>query len=61
MQIHAVAITLCDVLNPGFGYQIRVTGEGGKQLLFTSRDPQTGKDLRSFDDALRVASYYGAK
>jgi hypothetical protein len=56
-----VHITLCDPLNPGFGYQIRVTGDRGEQLLFTSRDPVTGKDLETMSDALRVASWYDGR
>jgi hypothetical protein len=53
-----VEIGLCDVLNPRFGYQIRVTDDDGETLLFTSLDPVTGRDLLTYSDALRVACSY---
>lgn len=57
-SVSTVLITLCDNLNPGFGYQIRIQDQQGKTLLFTSRDPSTGKDLLTLGEALLVASYY---
>jgi len=59
--ISEVHITLCDHLNAGFGYQIRVVDQSGRTILFTSRDPSTGRDLLTYDDALRVAVGYGSK
>jgi hypothetical protein len=53
-----VSISLCDHLNPGFGYQVKITDDRGNVLLFSGRDPQTGKDLLTYADALVVASYY---
>jgi hypothetical protein len=51
-----VSITLCDGLNPGFGYAIRVTRRGAV-LLTATRDPVTGEHL-NFTAALRVAAMY---
>jgi hypothetical protein len=56
-KIMHVVIALCDSLNHGFGYSILVEKDG-RQLLFTSVDPQDGKDLLTYADALRVAGYY---
>jgi len=51
-------ITLCDPLNEGLGYQVRIVNNRGITLLFTSRDPITGADLLTYTDALRVATFY---
>jgi hypothetical protein len=44
------SISLCDPMNPGFGYQIRIVRAAPPgapvDVLFTSRDPVTGKDRR---------------
>lgn len=55
---YELAITLCDALNPGHGYQMRLT-LGGADVFFGAKDPATGADLLTYADALRVASYYG--
>ena len=57
-KIGNVSVSLCDHLNPGFGYQIRVTDINGKDLAFTSRCPVTGADLLDITLALKVAAYY---
>ena len=51
------AFTLVDALNPGFGYQIRIT-RGPQTLLWTSRNPATGKDLLTAADCLEVLAMY---
>lgn len=51
-----VSIRLCDALNPGFGYALRVTRRG-VVLLATTLDPVTGEHL-TLDAALRVALAY---
>lgn len=54
-----VSFSLCDWLNPGFGYSLRIeNGLNGETLLFTSVDPGTGRDLLTAADCLRVASAY---
>jgi len=53
-------ITLCDHLNEGFGYQVRIVDTRGDVLLFTSRDPVSGKDLLTYEHALRVAGAYAS-
>ncbi len=55
-----VHIALCDHLNPGFGYAIEITRRE-KQLVFTSRAPDTGKDLQSIADCLRVVAMHVSK
>jgi hypothetical protein len=57
-KISETHITLCDHLNEGFGYQIRIVDTRGVTLLFTSRDPVNGLDLLTHSDALRVAAAY---
>lgn len=59
-MIAEVHITLCDILNPGFGYQLRIVDTTGRSLLFTDRDPATGSNLSTYADALRVATMYAA-
>ncbi len=40
------SFALCDIHNPGLGYQVKVIDAMTNQtLLFTSRDPITGQDL----------------
>jgi hypothetical protein len=58
MTISEVYISLCDPLNAGFGYQVRILDARGDTLLFTGRDPVTGSDLLTLADALRVAGMY---
>lgn len=54
-----VSITACDYLNLGFGYQVRITrSDNGSTVLFVSIDPDTGKDLLTLNDCLRVAAKY---
>jgi len=49
-----VHIALCDPLNPGFGYQLRITSSHGEELMHASVDTVTGKDLLTVEDALTV-------
>jgi hypothetical protein len=49
-----VHIALCDPLNPGFGYQLRITSSHGEELMHASVDTVTGKDLLTVEDALAV-------
>lgn len=54
-----ISFSLCDHLNPGFGYQLRINNaENGETLLFTSRNPDTGADLLTVHDCLDVARIY---
>lgn len=56
-----VSISLCDHMNPGFGYQMRITNAlNGEELLFTSVHPATGRDLLTYDECLDVANMYRA-
>lgn len=57
-QISQCMISLCDNMNPSIGYQIHIVDTEGKDILFVSRDPSNGSDLRTYGDAVRVASYY---
>jgi hypothetical protein len=55
------SFTLCDHLNPGFGYQLRISRRrhgGNEKLLFTSRAPDTGDDLLTAADCMRVIAMY---
>ena len=52
-----LVIALCDALNPGFGYSILIEKDG-RQLLFTSVDPETGKDTLTYADCVRIAGMY---
>lgn len=56
--IGELCVSLCDPLNPEFGYQVKIHDDRGKLLLLTSRNPVTGKDLWTYKDALEVAYYY---
>jgi len=47
------SFTLCDVLNPKIGYQVKINRRE-ETLLFTSRDPVTGADLLTARDCLDV-------
>jgi hypothetical protein len=59
-KIGEVRVALCDPLNPGFGYSVRLVDHRGKTLVLTSRDPETGADLLTCADALRVAGVYAS-
>jgi hypothetical protein len=56
------SISLCDPMNPGFGYQIRIVRAAPPgapvDVLFTSRDPVTGKDLLTYEQCLDVLAMY---
>lgn len=55
------SFTLCDHLNPGFGYQLHISRRrhgGNETLLFTSRAPDTGDDLLNAADCMRVIAMY---
>lgn len=52
--IGSIHISLCDALNPSCGYDLRVTDSHGRELVFTSTDPATGKLLLSVEHALGV-------
>jgi hypothetical protein len=54
-----VSIALCDGMNPGFGYALKVTRRD-VTLLATTRDPVTGEHL-TYEAALRVALTYATK
>lgn len=58
MQNLEASISLCDPMNPGFGYQIRIVraAQPGDpvDVLFTSRDPVTGKNLLTYEQCLDV-------
>lgn len=44
-----------DTLNPGFGYSLLIErARTGEVLLRTSNAPDTGAELRSAEDCLRV-------
>ena len=53
MQNLGASITCCDALNPGFGYQIRITRAGPLDalidVLFTSSNPVTGASLLTYE------------
>lgn len=53
-----VHVSLCDHLNSGFGYQLRIVDDRGALLLLTTCDPVSGRELLTVDDALRVATAY---
>lgn len=54
-----VTFGVCDHLNPGHGYFIRITrSDNGQKVLHTSQHPVTGKDL-DFAGCLEVAAMYG--
>ncbi len=56
------SLSLCDPMNPGFGYQlriVRVAAPGAPvDVLFTSRNPVTGEDLLTFGQCLDVLAMY---
>jgi hypothetical protein len=53
------SISLCDHMNPGNGYQIRITdARNGADVLFTSRHPVTGEDLLAYEQCLEVLQMY---
>jgi len=46
---------LCDPLNPGFGYQVKVTDRRtGETIWHSSVDGATGKDLLTEEDCIRA-------
>ena len=51
-------ISLCDPLNPGFGYQVRITRAAPPgapvDVLFTSCNPNTGESLLTYEQCLDV-------
>ncbi len=51
------SFTLCDRLNPSLGYQVRIW-QGLNALLFTSVAPDTGDDLLTAADCMKVISMY---
>jgi hypothetical protein len=56
------SITLCDPLNPGFGYQIRITRAAPPgapiDVLFTASNPATGESLLTYEQCLDVLAMY---
>lgn len=62
MQDLEATIFFCDPLNPGFGYQIRITRAAPPgapvDVLFTSRHPVTGEDLLTYEQCLDVLTMY---
>lgn len=50
-------IILVDPMNPSIGYQVKVS-DRGRELLSTTVDPTSGDNLHTFDDAVRVLTYY---
>jgi hypothetical protein len=62
MQNLEASISLCDPLNPGFGYQIRITRSAPPgapvEVLFTSRNPATGSNLLTYEQCLDVLELY---
>jgi len=57
-------ITLCDHMNPGVGYQIRITRTAAPgapvDVLFTACNPATGADLLTYEQCLDVLAMYRA-
>ena len=62
MQNLEASITFCDPLNPGFGYQIRITRAAPPgtpiDVLFTSINPATGESLLTYEQCLDVLTMY---
>lgn len=58
MKHLSVSFAVIDPLNPQFGYSLKIEDEFGHTLLFTSRAPDTGKDLLSPADCMRVVAMY---
>ena len=53
------SFNLIDVRNPSIGYQLRIrNAENGVDLLFTSKAPDTGENLLTAADCLRVIAMY---
>jgi hypothetical protein len=53
------SFAICDHLNPGFGYQVRITDAlSGESLLFTSKHPAYGTDLLTAGDCMDVINAY---
>lgn len=51
------SFTLCDRMNPGFGYQLHISRRH-ETLLWTSKAPDTGNDLLTAADCMRVIAMY---
>lgn len=54
----SVYLAPIDALNPGFGYSLRISSAIGDCLLFTDKAPDTGEELKTAADCLRVAAMY---
>lgn len=55
------SFALCDHLNPGFGYQVKITDAlSGESMLFTSKHPVDGSDLLTAGDCMDVINAYVA-
>jgi hypothetical protein len=55
------SFSLCDPLNSGFGYQLKITDAQTGATVFSGHvDPAEGSDLLTAADCLRVLSYYVA-
>lgn len=53
-----VQFCLIDPLNPGFGYSLRIEEAVPRVLFFGSKAPDTGADLLTPADCLRVIQMY---
>jgi hypothetical protein len=57
-------ITLCNRLNPEIGYHVKITKYAengpreGEVILFTSCAPDSGEDIISFNEAVRIVTMY---
>ena len=60
---YEIKIGLCDWLNPGFGYFLKVeeinpeASRVNKQILFISNDPETGQSL-TYEKCVEIAAKY---
>lgn len=59
MDVWEVDFQPCDLLNPEFGYRIKVR-HNGSIVLLTAQHPVTGDDL-DYAGCLEVAAMYGPK
>jgi hypothetical protein len=64
MQNLEASISFVDPLNPGVGYQIRITRAAPPgapvEVLFTSRNPATDHDLLTYEQCLDVLTTYSS-